>query len=460
MRILLVVHQFLPDYYGGTEQLTRHTGVELLSRGHEVHVLTAGAGLSGGGTSVPARDYEYQGLKVHAVSAPRGRGALERIRNEYDNELMAEHARRYVRRLEPEVVHIFNLFNLSGALLDVFGELGVPVVFTPTSFWPINKTMTLTKPSGELCDGPDELTANCLECWGVERYVRPKALPQISDKQELYRVLARRALSEPQNAELRPVRAMLGRNPYLKERFNGVVDAILSPNEFMREKLTAHGIDPDLIRLSPYGIDTSGFATARTPRPENGELRLGFIGSINRLKGLHVLIEAFKRLPRDGGTTLRVCGGLYGWPDYAREVYESAGGDPRINFAGSFPNEEMAEELGKVDVLVVPSVWHENTPLVVLSAFAAGIPVVASRTEGLSAVVRHEVNGLLFEPGDAGDLAGQLRRLQEEPGLLEALGSRASETRTVEDSVDEMLQLYEELREEKRRSEGVSGADL
>lgn len=452
MRILLVVHQFLPDHYGGTEQLTSHTGLELLARGHEVHVLTAGAGLgSESSAGVPSKDYDYQGLKVHAVGAVRRRTRLERIRDEYANDLMAGHVRGYVERLQPDAVHIFNLFNLSGSLLDVFEELDVPVVFTPTSFWPINKTMTLTKPGGELCDGPDELSANCLECWGAEKYVKPETLPEIADKREFYRALARRTLSEPRNEELKPVRLMLERNRYLQERFNRTVDAILSPNEFMSRKLTAHGIDPGLVRLSPYGMNTSGFETARTPRPESGEIRVGFIGSINQLKGLHVLIEAFKRLPRESGATLRVCGGLNGWPDYAYEVYELAGGDPRINFAGSFPNEEMVAELGKIDVLAVPSVWHENTPLVVYSAFAAGIPVVASGTEGLSAIVRHGVNGLLFEPGDAGDLAAQLLRLTEEPDLLEKLGSRASKPRDVKDSVDEMLGLYGRLLEKKRR---------
>lgn len=457
MRILLVVHQFLPEHYGGTEQLTRHAGVELLARGHEVHVLTGGAGLVGGEVDVPSKDYDYQGLKVHAVGVLKRQRDLELIRDEYANEPMAEHVRWYVERLKPDVVHIWNLLNLSGTLLEVFEELGVPVVFTPTSFWPICKMMTLTKPSGELCAGPDELSSNCLECWGAEKYVRPETLPQISDKREFYRTLARRALSEPQNPELRPVWLMLERNRYLQERFNRIVDVILSPNDFMSRALTTHGIDPGLVKLSPYGIDTSGLETARTPRPEDGRLRVGFIGSINQLKGLHVLIEAFKKLPQENRTTLRICGGLTGsWPAYACEVYALADDDPRINFAGSFPNEEMAAELGKIDVLVVPSVWHENTPLVVYSAFAAGIPVVASDTEGLNSVVIHEVNGLLFEPGNAEDLAGQLRRLQEEPKLLEELGSRASETRSVEDSVDEILDLYEQLLDEKRR-ERVAG---
>ena len=148
---------------------------------------------------------------------------------------------------------------------------------------------------------------------------------------------------------------------------------------------------------------------------------------------------------------MRVSGDLSMFPEYAREVYAMAEGDPRVNFAGAFPNERMAEELGRIDVLVVPSTWYENGPLVVYSALAAGIPVVASNFGGLSEIVEHEENGLLFEPGDQVDLARQLERLCEDPGLIVRLGENAGILRTVEDSVDEMLQLYERLAKEKSR---------
>jgi glycosyltransferase involved in cell wall biosynthesis len=175
-------------------------------------------------------------------------------------------------------------------------------------------------------------------------------------------------------------------------------------------------------------------------------LRVGYIGTIHHQKGLDVLMRAFKMLPRDG-VTLRVCGDLKRYPDYAREVYDLGGQDPRINFAGPFPNEQMAAELGKIDVLVVPSTWYENTPLVIYSAFAAGIPVVASNLGGIAEVIRHGENGLLFELGDPEDLARQLKRLSEEPDLLVKLGENAGDVRTVEESVVEILDLYERLRE-------------
>jgi glycosyltransferase involved in cell wall biosynthesis len=340
---------------------------------------------------------------------------------------------------------MFHLMRLSGSVIDVFRELGVPVLYTPTDFWAICIRTTLQKPSGELSTGPDEISSNCLECRNAEMLLPKEALPDAVGKREFYRKLAVRALAkeadEPRN--MAALRVMLARTGFLRERVNAL-DAILAPTKLMQQMLTANGIDPDLVRVSRYGMDTSGFQDAKRPGP--GELRVGYMGTIHSQKGLHVLLEAFKKL---NGATLRVCGNLEYYPDYAHEVYDLAAQDPRINFAGSFPNEQMAAELGKIDVLVVPSTWYENTPLVIYSALVAGIPVVASNLGGMAEIVRHEENGLLFEPGDPEDLARQLNRLIEEPGLLEKLGKNAGNVRSVEDSVDEMLDLYERLREKK-----------
>ena len=427
----------------------------MLARGHEVHVLTTNPAARGESVDLRHEDYDYRGLKVHALQLPKRRSMLELARHEYDNDLVAEHVRRYVRSVNPDAVHMFHLAYLSSSVIGVFRELGVPLVFTSTDFWAICVRATLRKPSGELSSGPDEISSNCLECRQVERFLPSSELPDTEDNKKFYREIAERALARPRNEHPRmaAVRTMLARTKVLRDRFNSL-DAILVPTEFMHRTLAANGIDPRLLTLSPYGMDTSGFRNARVARSGSGALRLGFIGAINPPKGLKVLLEAFGRLPEDREVSLRVCGDLRGDPEYAREVYALAGGDPRVNFAGPFPNENMASELDKIDVLIVPSTWYENAPLVIYSALAAGIPVVASNLGGMAGIVRHEENGLLFESGNPKDLAHQLGRLLDEPDLLATLEETAEDVRTVKDSVDEMLALYERLREKTTSARG------
>jgi glycosyltransferase involved in cell wall biosynthesis len=98
----------------------------------------------------------------------------------------------------------------------------------------------------------------------------------------------------------------------------------------------------------------------------------------------------------------------------------------------------------------VPSRWYENGPGVIFEAFAAGVPVVATDLGGMSEFVRHEENGLLFGLEDASGLARQLRRLIEEPGLLDRLRAGIGPVKTVQDNVDELEALYLQLQSRDR----------
>ena len=102
--------------------------------------------------------------------------------------------------------------------------------------------------------------------------------------------------------------------------------------------------------------------------------------------------------------------------------------------------------------MVVPSLWYENAPLVIREAFAANIPVIATNLGGMAEVVAHEVNGLLFERGNADDLAIQLRRIVEEPGLLGQLYQRVPPVKTIEEESAELAAIYHALIKKKAQS--------
>ncbi len=101
--------------------------------------------------------------------------------------------------------------------------------------------------------------------------------------------------------------------------------------------------------------------------------------------------------------------------------------------------------LVELDALVVPSVWYENAPLVISEAFAAGLPVVASRLGGMAEAVRDGIDGLLFAPSDPGDLARVLRALATEPGLLDRLAAGVRAPRPLATEISDLLSLAREL---------------
>jgi glycosyltransferase involved in cell wall biosynthesis len=227
---------------------------------------------------------------------------------------------------------------------------------------------------------------------------------------------------------LRQVRALKERPERIREKMR-LVDHVIVYTHLMRELLLANGIGAGKIEVSHYGIDTSGIR--REDRPLSPPLRVGFVGTLAPHKGCDVLIRAFRDLSPELGATLDIYGNLERFKPFVEELR-----------AGPFAREEVGDVLSRMDVLVVPSRWYENGPGVIFEAFAAGIPVVATNLGGMSEFVRHERDGLLFGLEDPGDLARQLRRLIEEPGLLERLRTGIEPVKTVQKNVDELETLY------------------
>jgi glycosyltransferase involved in cell wall biosynthesis len=120
-------------------------------------------------------------------------------------------------------------------------------------------------------------------------------------------------------------------------------------------------------------------------------------------------------------------------------------GAKTINLRGCYQHEHLGQVFSEIDVLVVPSLWHENHPLVIQEAFASKTPVIAANVGGISDAVKDEINGLLFERLDAKDLARQLRRLVDEPDLLTKLRAGIPGVRNISDEISELEEMYSDV---------------
>ena len=92
---------------------------------------------------------------------------------------------------------------------------------------------------------------------------------------------------------------------------------------------------------------------------------------------------------------------------------------PGIMFHGPYRNDQLEDILSTIDVVVVPSVWFENSPFTIQEAFGAGCPVITANVGGMAELVRHGVEGLQFQIGDAADLRRQLQVVIDHPELLQ-----------------------------------------
>ena len=444
MRILFAAHQFFPEHYAGVEIVTLGLARAFRARGHETYVLAPKR-------SVPINDiepgeiedYEFEGIPVRRVGRPK-EGMSRPYRLDYENEVMAHRAREYMQEVRPDLVHAEHFQGLSASVIPVFKEFEVPLVYTATDFWTFCPVIDLRRHDGALCKGPE--LVHCTRCI-ASRHTGTRMEATVDRMPDAALMAAGRLSDTPFSKishSLRQVRALKERPGHIREKMEQV-DHIIVYTRLMRDLLIANGIGPGKIEVSPYGIDTSHILNAPQNRSLPPPLRVGFIGTLAPHKGCDTLIRAFRKLPRELNATLDIHGNLERFRRFVKELRRLAGNDERINFAGPFQRESVGYILSELDVLVVPSRWYENQPGVILEAFAAGMPVVATDLGGMSEFVQHEENGLLFELENVEDLARQLRRLGEEPGLLERLRAGIGSVKTVEENVDELEALYNTL---------------
>jgi glycosyltransferase involved in cell wall biosynthesis len=218
--------------------------------------------------------------------------------------------------------------------------------------------------------------------------------------------------------------------------------AVVCPSDATIDFHARQGLRVDHWVRIPWGVDYA-LHPRRLPAPEGDELVLGFAGTLLRHKGAHILIEAVRLLPR-ARIRLVLYGESFHERRYEQELRRLAGDDPRIAFADRYEQRDFSELLAPLYAVAIPSLWHENLPLVGLNAVAAGVPLLVSDMPGLRELVDEQDCGFTFTGGEAGDLAGLLERLLAEPELLSATRARMGYPAGIEEEAWRLETLYEQ----------------
>jgi glycosyltransferase involved in cell wall biosynthesis len=454
VRILHAIHDFLPRHQAGSEIYALELCRELASR-HHVSVLCA--------ERDPSRDHGHVAWRVHeglAVVEIVNNWRCRTFEDTYRSPRITDQIRHVLRAIQPDVIHLHSLLNLSFELTALARRRGVPVVATLHDY-------TLVCPSGgqrlhraeqHVCGDIDP--ERCVRCFRDSDDFALMSFGRVAAVTQASRLLRRPALAlarrfpealsrfvrASRHAPLFPLTAAdIERRLIAARKVFGEVDLFIAPSASIAAEFSRLGVEESKIRISDYGI-----APMAAPPRENraGLLRLGYVGSLVWHKGVHVLLDALRQLPR-GGWELRIFGSPDASPGYAERLRSQASGLP-VHFMGRFDRAGIADVYGQIDVLAVPSLWLENSPLVIHEAFLAGVPVVGSRIGGIAGLVAHGRTGLLHEAGSASGLADALRALLQDPARLEELASNArtipriksiaSDARECETLYDEVVQ--------------------
>lgn len=431
MKLLHVPYCFYPDPVGGTEVYVAGLAREQRRQGMQAIVAAPCEADS---------TYSHDGLLVRRFAVSPNVKDLRDLYGDGDPHAAAAFA-RILDEERPDVVHLHAFTRaVSVRLLRESKRRDIPVVFsyhTPTVSC---SRGTLLRWGSEVCDGVLDVHA-CAGC-GLHGHglAKPASMLAGSLPPGMGRLLGNIGASGGLWTVLRMTELFELRHAAFHAMMREA-DHVVALCQWVKDLLLRNGVPAEKVTVSRQGVGQA--IPARSNYASSATLRLAFLGRLDPSKGVHLLIRALRGNPQLP-VRLDIFGVAQGEADrsYAKRLAKLASGDRRIAFLAPIPNGQVVERLQEYDLLAVPSQWLETGPIVVLEAFAAGIPVVGSNLGGIAELVEHGVNGWLVDVASPDGWAEALRRLSQDVGLIATLRSGIRPPRTVKEAAAELTAVY------------------
>ena len=418
-RVLFVVHNH-PKLLAGGVEIYLGALHEELSRSDDFEPMI----LARAGRPFTATDAYHPGTPFTTVDGAPNQYLLYTDMEDFDyfwgrlsgKDVLAEHFRDFLLAHQPDVIHFQHTAYLGYDMVRVARNTlpHTPIVYSLHEYLPIchrNGQMIRTG-NDELCE--EESPRRCHECF-------PDISPQAF---------------------------------YMRKRFAqshlALVDRFTAPSEYVKQRYADWGIPASKIVVKGYPS-----APRCDPPPRDGaHNRFAYFGQLNPYKGADVLLRAMDLLGEGFDGHLSIYGANLDKqsPDW-RERFQALLDMDRstVTFAGEYRHSELGKLMAQEDWVLVPSIWWETGPIVVLEAFHHGRPVICSDIGGMSEKVTDGVNGLHFRTGQPDDLADAMLRAAETPGLWEEMqaGIPQQPSHTIARDAEILGGIYEHLLAER-----------
>lgn len=402
MKVLLVIHGYPPRYNAGSEVYTQTLAHGLKNAAVEVSIFTREED-----PFLP--DYHLREeidplrleIPVYLVNHARSNSRFRNV--EIDRVFKS-----VLEKVRPDIVHFGHLNHLSTSLIEVAKKFGAKVVFTLHDFWLmcprgqfLQWGLTGSEP-WKLCDGQED--RKCAEkCFN--RFVT--GLDDENESSDVY--YWERWVGERMNH----MRDMCEK-----------VDLFIAPSRrLMQRYINEYGIRKEKIKYLDYGFDTDRLQNRE--RAHEDSFVFGYIGRHHPSKGIDHLIQAYSSLK--GKCILRIWGSPEGQlsSSLKRKCDELGISEESIEWLPEYQNENIVRDVfNHCDCIIVPSIWDENSPLVIHEAQQLGVPVITANYGGMGEYVEDGVNGLTFTHRDPNDLHRAMQEALDDPAVLNKLGNR------------------------------------
>jgi glycosyltransferase involved in cell wall biosynthesis/organic radical activating enzyme len=396
MHVLKIIHGYPPYYNAGSEVYSQSVCNEL-SKTHKVSIFSREEN-----PYTPDFKIRHQNLNsnlnLFLINNPNGKDG-------YRHKQIDDNFAKLIKEIKPDIAHIGHLNHLSTGLVDELNKQNIPIIFTLHDFW-------LMCPRGQFLTRSIGLEDNFQLCTRQE---------DSKCATSCYKVY----FSGRKELEQQDIDNWCNWIHHRMDETKSIIDKVklfIAPSNYLRQRfIDEFSIPTEKIIYIDYGFPTE-YLTQTEKSEEKKNYTFGYIGTHIPAKGLNLLIESFQKIKEPA--TLKIYGRHNGQSTSALKTLASSSRNA-IEFAGEYINHNLADDVfSHVDCIVVPSIWAENSPLVIHEAQACKIPVITADFGGMKEFVQHKVNGLLFRHRDSYSLYEQMKFAIENPTLMNELGSR------------------------------------
>jgi len=353
MNILVINVLYCPIVGGGAEIVVHNLNKGLRERGHQITVLTF--------SDKDSLEEELEGIKIYR----------EKIPNIYLPYFRGKKKPSFIQRRLWHFIDIYNLF----------------------SEYVVKRYLDKIEPDIVVCHN--------IPGWSPSIWfaVCKKRIPLVQVLHDQYLLCPTSMFKNNKVCSSRCLMCSIMRHPH--KILSNNITAVVGVSKFILNKLVSYkyfaSVPIKRVIYNSMKIDIND----KVPRSMNGYISIGFVGTISPNKGIELLLQAYLKI-KSSKFKLYIAGsGDIDYVNYLKTTYE----DSDIIWMGWVKPEEFFE---KIDVTVVPSIWEEVLPTVVIESFAYGVPVIASKIGGIPEMIEEKRNGMLFEAGNYEELASKI----------------------------------------------------
>ncbi|RJS86010.1 glycosyltransferase [Methanophagales archaeon] len=420
MKILYVIHEFFPEFYTGTARVGLNLAKQMQKMGHQVKVLTYEPTETKGMFSIGGllyKKYEYDSIQVISLRH-------KNLNPQVNFNIFCYDVEKEIRELidieglnDIDIAHIIHPLRM-GIVAKIVKEKNIPIIMTLTDYWTICPRVQLLKPNYSICNGPNEGE----KCSAVCGYAKQEMKNRLKDAISLF----------------------------------DLADIITVPSRIVKHIFNINGFNGEKIQVVNHGLDYKYFNKLNNKTySENDTITFGYIGPVLKHKGVHLLVEAFKKVNL---SNIRLK--TYGSPLHEKNYYdylkELSTGDDRIALMGEFGYDKLSYILADIDIAVFPSICYESYCLALTECLAHKVPVIASNTVGSAFEFIKNDSGLIFNSGNIDELAQLIEKIGSKPSMINSLKDKIISPPRIEEEAMYYEIIYKKCLSKTKQNENTA----